>query len=318
MALLQCLLSTLLALSVTEAYKLDKKFDAYNFFTSFDFINTHDKYTGGCASYVSKDEAISTGLAKIIGSQTYLGVDNNSVVDVTPQGGRKSVRLESHHTIDNGIIIADFEHLPASACGMWPAFWLSHDDEHDGDVYSEIDIVESVSYLPRNEITLLTNPSQCTMTAQSGTGFVLSTNCDYDTGGCGVTAPYGTFGDSFNRNGGGVWATQIEAGGIKIWYFAESAIPADIKSDSPDPSKWGMPVMCFVPQNCDIGNAWKKMKIIINITFCGESAGGAAWNGYTQCRARTGFASCNDYVAKTPSAFDDVYFLINSIKTYHD
>ncbi|KAJ4362183.1 hypothetical protein N0V95_001531 [Ascochyta clinopodiicola] len=316
MALLHFLLSTLLALSVIEAYKLDKKLDATNLLNSFDFLNTHDKYTGGCASYVSKTEAISMGLARTVGSQVYLGVDNNSVVDVTRQGGRKSVRLESHDTTDSGIVIADFEHLPASACGMWPAFWLLHDDEHDGDFYSEIDIVESVSYIPRNEITLLTNPNQCIMTAQSGTGDVSSTNCDYDTEGCGVTAPYGTFGDSFNKNGGGVWATQIEASGVRVWYFAQSAIPADIKSDSPDPSKWGTPVMSFAPQICDIRNAWKKMKIIINITFCGEHAGGAAWNGYTQCRTRTGVASCNDFVAKTPSAFDDVYFLINSIKTY--
>ncbi|KAF1365880.1 hypothetical protein EJ07DRAFT_12790, partial [Lizonia empirigonia] len=266
--------------------------------------------TGGFASYVAKDEAISMGLARTVGNQVYLGVDNNSVVDVTPLGGRKSIRLESHDVFDSGIIIADFEHLPASACGMWPAL------QHDGDFYSEIDIIESVSYLPRNEITLSTSPTKCTMSAQHGTGHVFSTNCDHSIGGCGVIAPYGTFGDSFNKNGGGTWATQIEADGIKVWYFAKSAIPADVKSDNPDPSQWGTPVMSFVPQNCDIRNAWKKMKIIINITFCGSNAGGEAWDNYTKCRARTGVASCNDYVAKTPSAFDDVYFLINSIKTY--
>lgn len=207
-----------------------------------------------------------------------------------------------------------------------------HDDKHDGDFYSEIDIVESVSYLPRNEITLHTSPTKCTVSARHGTGDVFSTNCDHTIGGCGVVAPYGTFGDSFNKNGGGIWATQIEADGIKVWYFAKSAIPADVKSDNPDPSQWGTPVMSFVPQNCDIRNAWKKMQIvglpvccilspanvqqIINITFCGSNAGGEAWDSYTKCRARTGVASCNDYVAKAPSAFDDVFFLINSIKTY--
>ena len=121
MSLLHYLLYTLLSLSVTQAYKLDKKLDASNFLGSFDFINTHDKYTSGCASYVSKDEAMSMGLARTVGNQIYLGVHNNSVIDVTPQGGRKSVRLESHDTIDSGIVIADFEHLPANACGMWPA-----------------------------------------------------------------------------------------------------------------------------------------------------------------------------------------------------
>lgn len=168
------------------------------------------------------------------------------------------------------------------------------------------------------------------MSAQGGTAEVFNTNCDYDVGGCGVTAPDGTFGNPFNKNGGGIWATQIEAAGIKVWHFKRSAIPADIKSDKPDPNKWGMPVMSFVPNKCDIRNAWKKMKIvclllrnksspanvyqIINISFCGEYAGGEAWN---ECRKKTGVASCKNYVAKTPSAFDDVYFLINSVKTYN-
>lgn len=70
---------------------------------------------------MSKTEAVSMGLAKVIDNQVYLGVDNNSIVGVTPQGGRKSLRLESHDTMDSGIIIADFKHLPANACGMWPA-----------------------------------------------------------------------------------------------------------------------------------------------------------------------------------------------------
>jgi hypothetical protein len=100
------------------------------------------------------------------------------------------------------------------------------------------------------------------MAAEQGTGEVLSTNCDYDVGGCSAIAPYGTFGDSFNQNGGGIWATQVEAEGIKVWHFTRSEIPADITSDSPDPSKWGKPVVSLVPQNCDISKAWKKMKLV--------------------------------------------------------
>lgn len=121
MASLRYLLHALTLCSFTRAYKLDKKLNSGNFLSSFDFINTHDKYTGGCASYVSKDEATSMGLARVVGNQVYLGVDNNTVMDVKPQGGRKSVRLESHDTVNNGIVIADFAHLPANACGMWPA-----------------------------------------------------------------------------------------------------------------------------------------------------------------------------------------------------
>lgn len=112
MSPLRHLIRALLSLSVIRAYKLDSTFDASDFLKSFDFIDTCDKYTGGCARYVSHHEAASVGLARIVHDRIYLGVDNNSIIDVAPHGGRKSVRVESHHTIDSGIIIADFEHLP--------------------------------------------------------------------------------------------------------------------------------------------------------------------------------------------------------------
>lgn len=56
------------------------------------------------------------------------------------------------------------------------------------------------------------------MTAGQGTAEVHGTNCDYDVGGCEAIAPPGTIGDSLNQGGGGIWATQIEAEGIKIWH----------------------------------------------------------------------------------------------------
>lgn len=75
------------------------------------------------------------------------------------------------------------------------------------------------------------------MTAEQGTGEVHGINCDYGSGGCSAIAPPGTFRDSFNQDGGGIWATQIEAEGIKIWHSKRSAIPTDILSDTPDPSR---------------------------------------------------------------------------------
>jgi len=104
------------------------------------------------------------------------------------------------------------------------------------------------------------------MTAGQGAGEVQGTNCDYDVGGCEAIAPPGTFGDSFNQGGGGIWATQIEAEAITIWHFTRSAIPADIASETPDPSKWGKPILSLLPQKCDISKAWKKMKIVSVLT----------------------------------------------------
>jgi hypothetical protein len=100
------------------------------------------------------------------------------------------------------------------------------------------------------------------MTAGQGTAEIHGTNCDYDARGFEATAPPGTFGDSFNQDSGGVWATQIEAEDIEVWHFKRSAIPADVASDTLDPSTWGKPVLSMLPQNCDISKVWKKMKIV--------------------------------------------------------
>jgi hypothetical protein len=73
---------------------------------------------------VPKEEAVELGLAKKMDNKVYLGVDTKSKLDSPKPGeghGRKSVRLEGVHRLDNGLIIAYFEHLPAKACGQWPA-----------------------------------------------------------------------------------------------------------------------------------------------------------------------------------------------------
>jgi hypothetical protein len=71
-------------------------------------------------AYVNKDTALNAGLAKLIDGKIYLGADNNTVLD--SQGlGRRSVRLESFDTFNNGLLVGDFEHMPGNACGIWPS-----------------------------------------------------------------------------------------------------------------------------------------------------------------------------------------------------
>lgn len=60
-------------------------------------------------------------MARIVSNQVYLGVDNTTVIGRTTGTGRRSVRLESAETLNNGILITDFAHLPGSICGTWPA-----------------------------------------------------------------------------------------------------------------------------------------------------------------------------------------------------
>ena len=57
---------------------------------------------------------------------------------------------------------------------------------------------------------------------------------------------------------------------------------------------------------------------IINITFCGSMAGGNAWPGYTHCAAETHDESCTHFVATNPDKFNEVYYLINSVRVYQN
>jgi hypothetical protein len=113
-------------LYLTPGYELKANYNASNFFdeSSFLFYDGYDKFTDGIALYVPKKEAMSLGLAHYQDDQVYLGVDNTNILaDSTagPGKGRKSIRLEGVQTFDNGLIIADFEHLPSGGCGQWPA-----------------------------------------------------------------------------------------------------------------------------------------------------------------------------------------------------
>ena len=96
-----------------------------------------------------------------------------------------------------------------------------------------------------------------------GTSSAYATNCKIDPGsGCHANAADGTYGDAFNARKGGFWATQIEADGIKIWFFVRGTEPADVKSNSPDTSKWGKPMMNLGVVNCDVKTIFREMQIV--------------------------------------------------------
>ncbi|KAG9189563.1 hypothetical protein G6011_06431 [Alternaria panax] len=298
MAILRTLVAVASVVSLTTGYDLKAKYDASNFFDddSFRFHNGWDKFTQGLALYVSKEEATRLGLARIEDGKVHLGVDTDQVLIPQEPGegyGRKSVRLEGVQTFDNGLFIVDFDHLP-SGCGMWPAFRLLHDNAYQEDWYSEFDIIEGVSKNSWNMLSLHTAHTPCKMRDNGGTG------------------------QASSNHHGGVWAAQFENDGIKAWFFARGSEPSDLHGDHPDPSRWGEPVMNFVGDSCDIRKSFKKMKIILNITFCGKNAGSDTWSGYSGCAAETHDDSCNHFVATNPGKFKEVFYLINSVRVYQN
>ncbi len=64
--------------------------------------------------------AKAQGLLKIVRNKLYLGVDHTNVLNTSIQG-RNAIRLESKDVYNSGLLIADFAHMPANQCGVWPA-----------------------------------------------------------------------------------------------------------------------------------------------------------------------------------------------------
>lgn len=68
---------------------------------------------------------MSSGLARIDNGRVRVGVDSTNVAKQIGNNrnkhGRNSVRLESKDTWNRGIMIADIQHMPGTACGVWPS-----------------------------------------------------------------------------------------------------------------------------------------------------------------------------------------------------
>ncbi|KAH7023411.1 concanavalin A-like lectin/glucanase domain-containing protein [Ilyonectria destructans] len=307
-------LSALLAGAAQAAtYTLNTTYDATNFFTSFDFFNEEDP-TNGFVEYVDADTANGEGLAGYHDGAIYMGVDTTTV---NPANGRKSVRVTSQASFTHGLFIADIAHMPGSICGVWPAMWFFGPN---WPASGEIDIIEGVNTQTQDTITLHTGPG-CSITNEGtcDSTTLKESNCNAgDAGtGCGQnTADNQNYGDGFNDNGGGVYAMEWTSDHISVWFFARGQIPNNVKSDTPDPSTWGLPAARFAGgSGCDIDTHFMDNNLIFDTTFCGDWAGSTdVWNSNAECSALS--STCNDYVAANPAAFTEAYWLINSIKTF--
>ena len=163
-------------------------------------------------------------------------------------------------------------------------------------------------------MTLHTGPG-CTI-SNSGTGSVQSTDCDVTGGsntGCGVQAKSSqSFGAALNSGGGAVYATEVTASTISIWFWPHGSAPSDVLGASPNPASWGTPAAEFT--GCDISSHFQQMSLVFDTTFCGDWAGDS-WSTDTTCASKS--SSCQAYVENPPSgAFNEAYWTVNSLKVY--
>ncbi|KAI0719122.1 concanavalin A-like lectin/glucanase domain-containing protein [Cerioporus squamosus] len=309
--------------SSSSPWKVKQQWQGNSFFDGWNFINSADTWTHGIAQYVDQPTAQSANLIDINSA-------GNAImrVETTPtvSGNRQSIRLESQFTYTGGLIVIDAVHMP-TGCGTWPAFWSNGPNWPVG---GEIDMVEGVNQYTNNQVTLHTNPG-CTMpSSDPGTlgitgSLVANTDCAVATtanAGCGVRASQtNSFGAPFNSNGGGVYATLWDDDGIKTWFFPRGSIPDDIDNGAPQPSGWGNPIASFPASSCKPSTYFYSHTAIFDTTLCGDWAGGV-WAGAgipgqeQSCAARTGAATCEDYVRGNGGAFSEAYWEVKYVKIY--
>lgn len=303
-------LAALASLSTATYTLVDDYPTGMDFFDSFTFYTDTDP-TAGYVTYVDEATAESAGLIKASGNATYIGVDYTNVAS---GDGRQSVRLTSTATYTTGLVILDIAHMPGSACGSWPAFWMYGPDWPDD---GEIDIIEGVNLQTTNQMTLHTSDG-CTIDSTGFAGTLESDNCYVDAAGqsdnegCSILAKNeDSFATTWNNLDGGVYAMEWTDDYIQIFWWNTADIPADITDGSPDPTTWGTPAALF-EGDCDISEHFLDNSIVFDITFCGDWAGEVWTTGSCASYAST----CDDYVQNNPSAFEDTYWLINSLKVY--
>lgn len=246
--------------------------------------------------YQDYNSAVSQGLVAVNGTTgaVTLSVDTTHVyASDGSDGGRPSVRIESKDSVNQGLVIGDFAHMPGSVCGAWPAcklfslptpvllahptvvlthpvVWMYGPDWPNG---GEIDIIEGANMAYDNLMSAHTSDN-CALPPVSSDlfdGTQENTDCANSVYGCNYVPPttdMSSYGSDFNAVGGGVYALQWTDEAISIWHFSRAAIPADIVAKEPDPSGWGMPQAVFGGGGCDVESHFKDMNIVLNIVSC--------------------------------------------------
>ena len=334
---LVCLILTFLILWFNNSDKKDDNDDdndsPYKILHDWKGVDLKPDNNKGWEYVIVSDAALTNGIVDY-GKNPELLTENNDGslrIDLGPpvtQGNRKSIRLTTNDTYNEGLFIINASHIP-EGLGTWPAFWLTGlvPEGSAWACYGEIDIIEGVNSTDSgssyNKMSLHTNtPSNGKVCDQTGVNGIDYTNCDAGDGnsgsacgcsgkeacpnlGCGIMSKKdNTFGYGFNQNGGGVYACELTSSGkITIWFFENKEIPSDITSNSPNPDNWSKDNIEVAFNECP--GQFQQLQIILNTTLCGQWAGAVYPGGTTACET---YARTQDY--------DSAYWTVNYVKVF--
>jgi hypothetical protein len=320
---LLCFSSHMFSVSAAT-YKLADDYSGTTFFDHWDYYGKYDNLTLGDVNWVDKANATSKQL-------TYVNSAGNAILKVSTEtvvydNKRDAVRITTQKAYPVGTIwIVDAVHMPFG-CSVWPAIWTKGQNWPDD---GEIDILEGINLNTNNQIALHTRPG-CTHVASppNQLGKSLELDCSKDAG-CTVQDPRVTsYGDGFNKAGGGIFATQFASDGIYIWFWSRASIPTSVtalsSSKSPITSltDWGNPVASYPGgSNCDIPKAFTSQNLIIDITLCGVWGRDPQFY-QPQCGTRgptKGETACYvDNVLGNGTNYQEAYFELKYVRAYVD
>lgn len=352
MALVATSLSSLVSAQGSGPYTLKDDLSYKNFFNNFDFFSGPDP-TQGFVQYQTREAATQNEFVGYFDDtqSIYLGVDFK---EKDPKG-RKSVRVESTKTWNQGLLVADIRHMPDSTCGSWPAYWLLGQQQVGTDDWpkgGEVDLLEGVNLDSAAAVTLHTSEGcvvdNATMglqgTAKSQAAYLgnmATSNCDVaavdqeKNVGCSIKAPalsaknnLATYGTDFNNAGGGVYAMEWTSNFISVWFIPRnsSVFTAQFSSFSAGTSKSNTttsqtldPSTFGVPLARFAGSGCDFTERFKNMRIIFDTTFCGEWAGKVwddKCAAKTGVKTCEEYVQNNPEVFADAYWEIAGLKWF--
>jgi hypothetical protein len=302
-------------------YEVEDRYLPGDFFDKFDFFES--KYgtgnaqdidpTQGFVNYRSREFSEASGLISTTAEGACIYANHKDVFDGSY--GRDSVRIESKQSYTHGLFVWTFDHLPAPTCGAWPAVWSYGPDWPNN---GEMDVYENWNLASDNLITGHTNgASSCTISQANFSGIEGTPDCNtyastqYYGQGCSVTEENGQWG----QTAGGVYAMEWTSDAISVWSWPVAAAPLDVQNSEPDPSSWGEPHFQIVASLCNLDQMFANHKLVLNIDFCGTTAGNPTVWSLSGCPIQK-YPTCQSYVAANPQAFANVYYQVRGIDIY--
>lgn len=295
--------------------RLNDTYSGSTFFDKWDFF-TGDDPTHGFVDYVDRTTSESLGLISVdpASQKVIIGIDSKTLVPPTARG-RKSVRIESKEFYGSGLFVLDLDHIPGG-CGTWPSFWFLGDQSQPWPEFGEFDVIEGVNGQSFNQVaghtregcTFAANPLQKAKQQTSD-----CTSPGNNNLGCSSFMSDGSFGRPFNSASGGVYAMNWDTTGWKVWFFSRATVPVDLAAGTFNIGNLGEPDVfyAFSGGSCN-PSFFQRMRMIINLTFCGGFASvPALFNDRDKCPG-----TCNDFVANTPDGLSEAFWSINSIKHF--